>query len=404
MKENNLLFLAPRFPFPPHSGERLRVFNLLRELSRSYSVTLLSLGDADDHYVHKLKEKTGIKNVVTFRVNPLMRGIGLLKSIIFGSPLQLGYFDVPVVRKWLQNNSKDFSVGVFHLLRAGQYQNDFLGDVRVLEMCDANSEIFRQNTLVLSWFHPWAWISRYEAARMLRLEREAVSRFDLITLHTAHDATIIAENPERIFVSTQGVDLAQYEFISPRRRDLKALIFFGKMDFFPNFDGILWFINNVLPLLSDDFKLVVVGVCPPSTAKKLLLDKRVELTGRVESIPEAARRGGIGIAPIRSAAGVQNKVLEYFALGLPAVATKNVVKGLCVGAEEATLVADSPDEWVAAITRLRSSVDFSEAMAVKGRSYVERSHDWAIIGADYRDRLARLSPCRLTSNKDVFHE
>jgi glycosyltransferase involved in cell wall biosynthesis len=400
---NNLLFLAPRFPFPPHSGERLRVFNLLRELSRSYSVTLLSLGVADEYHVSKLKERTGIKSVVTFKVNPLLRVIGLLKSIISGSPLQLGYFDVPEVRKWLKNNSEDFSVGIFHLLRAGQYQNDFLGDVRVLEMCDANSEIFRQNTLVLSWLHPWAWISRYEAARMLRLERNAVSSFDLITLHTVHDATIVSEKPDRVFVSTQGVDLDQYEFMTPRRRDLKVLIFFGKMDFFPNLDGVLWFINNVLPLLADDFKLIVVGVCPPSTARKLLIDKRVEITGRVESIPEASRRGGIGIAPIRSAAGVQNKVLEYFALGLPVVATRNVVKGLCVGADEAMLVADSPGEWVAAISRLRSSVDFSEAMAVKGRSYVERAHDWATIGADYRDRLSRLSSCRTPQSKGQFH-
>jgi glycosyltransferase involved in cell wall biosynthesis len=152
-----------------------------------------------------------------------------------------------------------------------------------------------------------------------------------------------------------------------------------------------WFIQHVLPRLPADVELKIVGVCPPDVAARLARDARVTITGRVESITDATADCSLGIAPIRSAAGVQNKVLEYFALGLPVVTTANVVKGLLPGAESCVAAAETPEEWQQAIHRLYNQPGTAQALAKDGRAYVESRHDWAQIGNDYRNALHHLA-------------
>lgn len=386
-----LLFVATRFPYPPHSGERLRVFRVLRELAKVYRVTLLVLSNDADAPVDQLKRETGIVEVVTIRQTIVQRLAGLAQSLFAGEPMQVGFFRAKPMLRWVMENGARFQVGIFHLLRGAQYAEAFNGPVRVIEMCDANSETFRQNALITRWYQPWHWVCRFEAPRALRAEREVARRFDLVTLHTRHDAEIISPTLERVLVSTQGVDLRLYPFTPPRLRPRDVLIFIGKMDFLPNFDAMDWFIEHVMPRLPDAITLKIIGVCPQAQSERLLRDRRVVITGRVDAIPPAAADGAISVAPIRSAAGVQNKVLESFALGLPVVTTSNVVKGLLPGAERCVEVANVVDEWVAAIERLRTDGEWAEVLAGAARSYVESNHDWSRIGEEYRSALERIT-------------
>ncbi len=385
-----LLFVATRFPYPPHSGERLRVFNLLAELSNSYSVTLLCFGDANDFEVDSLVRLASLNSVVVVKPKIIERISGLVKSLLVGRALQIGFFSSPTLRNWLEKNQSEYDIGIFHLLRGAQYANSFHGSLRVLEMCDANSEIYRQNVRVTRWFQPWHWISRYESYYALKAERDACRSFDLVTFHTSHDASIVTDDLSNIFISTQGVDLSAYPFRPVSGRSLNELIFIGKMDFRPNLDAVEWFIESVMPRLPADVRLKIIGVCPRAIAGRLKRKSdRVSITGRVPSISESALTGGIGIAPMRTAAGIQNKVLEYFALGMPVVATETVLKGLHASAAECVQVASTVDQWVASIERLRLDKALSSRLSESGRRYVEREHSWSRIGGEYLAELQK---------------
>jgi len=386
----SILFVATRFPYPPHSGERLRVFSILRELAKAHHVSLLVLSNEKDEQVAALKRETGINEVVTIRQSRGQRVIGLLKALLGATPLQVGYFHAPAMLCWVVKNSARFDIGIFHLLRGAQYAVAFAGRRKVIEMCDANSETFRQNALITRWYQPWHWVCRLEAPRALAAERAAVRHFDLVTLHTRYDAEIISVTQERILISTQGVDIRSYPFTPPSARPRNALVFIGKMDFHPNFDAMDWFIEQVLPRLPAEVTLKIIGVCPPAQAVRLQRNPRVHITGRVDSIAQAAADGSIGIAPIRSATGVQNKVLESFALGLPVVTTANVLKGLLPGSESCLLIAESPDDWVASIRRLSEDALLRDSIAHAGRAYVETRHDWNRIGDEYLSALDSL--------------
>jgi glycosyltransferase involved in cell wall biosynthesis len=96
---------------------------------------------------------------------------------------------------------------------------------------------------------------------------------------------------------------------------------------------------------------------------------------------------------------MQNKVLECMAMGVPVVATARVADGLGLGRDSPVRVAETPDEYVAALHTLAESADLRRQLAVQSRARVEAEFSWSaamrkldeIVGAvtsDYRPRHA----------------
>ena len=98
----------------------------------------------------------------------------------------------------------------------------------------------------------------------------------------------------------------------------------------------------------------------------------------------------MSLAPMDVATGIQNKVLESFALGLPVVLSTSVAHGLLPDSVGCYRLANTTQEWVAAIESLQRDPQASASMADRARDYVERHHGWDAIGADLTARLQRL--------------
>ena len=162
------------------------------------------------------------------------------------------------------------------------------------------------------------------------------------------------------------------------------------MDFFPNWHGAEWFGRHVLPLLDSSIRLKVVGDCPQPIREKLEAIDRVDVAGRVESLAAACDDCFAGIAPMKVATGIQNKVLEYFAMGLPSVVSESVASGLLPSAQGTCHVATQPSFWADAIQVIAADPARADVMAKRARAYVLHSHSWDQIGREYRQRLHEL--------------
>ena len=84
---------------------------------------------------------------------------------------------------------------------------------------------------------------------------------------------------------------------------------------------------------------------------------------------------------MRLGAGIQNKLLEYMALGLPAVSTTIGLEGLCAVPGVALEVADDPDSFARHLINILSDRSRAEAMAIAARHYVEDNHSWESVAA-----------------------
>jgi glycosyltransferase involved in cell wall biosynthesis len=179
--------------------------------------------------------------------------------------------------------------------------------------------------------------------------------------------------PANVVVATNGVDLEQFPFIGPGRD--RRIVFIGNITSEQNFDACVFFARHVLPHLAE-FQFHVIGRVPRNKAAALASYPRVMVAGEVPSISHVAAGAFASVCPVRIGAGVQNKVLEYLAMGIPAVSTSIGIEGLALVPERDVLRADNPAEIAHALARLWNEPALADRLAISGHNYVAESHSW----------------------------
>ena len=255
--------------------------------------------------------------------------------------------------------------------------------VSVLEMCDTDSSRFEQIAREASFWSPWRWIAGIEKTRSAKNEGSEIGRFDMVTLHTEQDARRLGFRPDQLLISTQGVDLRKYPYTPIAHRNGNCIAVIGRVDFFPNLKSIEWFAENVIPRLPKHISLKVIGECSAAVRAKLEKYDRVSVTGRVQSMSEACADCFAAVAPMAIASGIQNKVLEYFAMGLPTIMTEVVSRGLLKSASGAYLVAESAEDWAEKLVAIHQHRESFAHMTAHAREYIESTHSWGSIGDQY---------------------
>jgi glycosyltransferase involved in cell wall biosynthesis len=224
----------------------------------------------------------------------------------------------------------------------------------------------------------WRIIYSIEGKRLISFEKYCILHFDK-TLFFNKEERDYFNLPEKTAWVPHGVNeyLLVYEKRDPKYKDFVA--FFGKMDYQPNIDAVLWFVENVLPYLNKDLKFIVVGAYP----KKIIQDlpkkfKNVEVTGYVEDPYLILKSCLCVVAPMQTGGGIQNKILECMALG-----TINIVSSLAakpIGAEHGKhfWVCDNPKDMANLINKIYENPKNFEYLKVNAREFIKNNFTWQI--------------------------
>jgi glycosyltransferase involved in cell wall biosynthesis len=240
-----------------------------------------------------------------------------------------------------------------------------------------------------------------EARRMRALEVEIARRFDRVVLATESEREQLrALAPEAPAVTIRnGVDLAPP--VSPARSDpAPTLLFAGQMDYLPNVDAVAVLAREVLPLLRRRFpglRLLVVGRCPTPTVRALAALPGVTVTGAVPEVRPYYERAWLFVAPLQIAPGVQTKVMEAMAAGIPVVTSSAVARGLRDGGVvpgEDLLVADGPAAIADAVARLLASPAERTALASRARARMVAAFSWQRSGEELLALIERAGERR----------
>ena len=104
----------------------------------------------------------------------------------------------------------------------------------------------------------------------------------------------------------------------------------------------------------------------------------VYVTGSVTSIVGEVREAIAGVCPMRFGAGMQNKVLEYMALGLPTITSSMGLEGIDAVPGHQLLVASTPEDYEYHLNRLYNDIEYATNLSKEGRLFVEKNHAWQI--------------------------
>ncbi len=221
-----------------------------------------------------------------------------------------------------------------------------------------------------------------EARKLRAYEREVAKHFHQCTVSTRGELNEfqMLNIPVPCEVIPNGVDITYFKRNSQRTRNSSAIVFLGRMDYFPNIDGVLYFVEKIFPSIRQslpEVELRIVGSNPARKVRRLAELPGVSVTGHVPDVRPYLLDAAVSIAPLRIARGVQNKILESMAMGIPVVATPEAAKGVQAIPGQDLLVAETPEGFASQVLEVLRNMQLREDLSRAGRQHVENVYTWA---------------------------
>jgi glycosyltransferase involved in cell wall biosynthesis len=223
-----------------------------------------------------------------------------------------------------------------------------------------------------------AWL---HSLMMRRWEPRYAQRFDrCITVSEADRRLLLDKNPLlSADVIPNGVDTVAYQRLSLSNGS-PVLLFVGRMKYVPCADAMLYFHEQILPIIRQkipNVELWIVGSNPPHEVRQLEGD-HVRVTGQVDDVLPYYERASVCVVPLRAGSGTRLKILEAMALGRPIVSTSIGAEGLDVIQGQHLLLADGPEQFAATTLGLLEDRGLQERLARNARQLVTSRYDWDI--------------------------
>jgi sugar transferase (PEP-CTERM/EpsH1 system associated) len=354
-----ILLLTQRLPYAPNRGDRVRAYHELRVLASRHEVHVVSLvhdreeeGHAAD--LHGLAASVSVARVP--RVRRLLRSLLALPS---ERPLTHALLDSPAIRSTLRRLAAEHppDLVLAYCSSMVRYALDppLAGIPFILDMVDVDSEKWLALSKATSVPALKRWVYAREARCLRRFEAIASQRACLTCVVNDREGAALRSlaGPEAaVEVLQNGVDVTA---LRPRggAQPSSDVVFCGVMNYGPNEEAALWLAREVWPAVRaarPDARLVLVGTNPTSRLTQLpTRDASVVITGSVPDVRPYLWQAAVSAAPLQVARGVQNKVLEAVAAGLPAVITPIVAEGLPPEVMPACRVAAAAGEFAGAL-------------------------------------------------------
>lgn len=382
-----LLFLTSRVPWPLEKGDKLRAWYQLRELSKRFEITLACIQEGP---LHPEAEKQLGQYCAEMHFYPMTRGemvMNMLSAIFTKLPMQVAYFYSKNVQekidRVIEKNKPDRIY--CQLIRTAEYARKHKDIIRTIDFMDVFSKgMERRHEKVNILKKPAFWL---EMNRVARYEGVIFKEFERHTIISQQDRDLMpVRRPQQIVVIPNGVDV--HHFYPLHRHKEYDLLFNGNMNYPPNVEGAVFLVKKVLPLLVKKYpniKVLISGANPSSRVKSLV-SENVIVSGWVDDIRESFARSRILVAPMQSSIGLQNKLLEGMAMRIPCVTTPLSNNALQAQPGKEIMVAETPEEFAAAIIKLISHPELAVSIADDAWKFVRDYYAWEPIC----DRLANF--------------
>lgn len=370
-------------PYPPNKGDKIRAFHLLRELSAKHEVHLLALAKDPQDVAHKQALEQYCASVTIIPLHPVFAKVYALLCLVVGLPLTLGFFFSLKAKRAAARICREhsFDAALAVCSSTAHYLNATAAEIKVVDFVDIDSEKWGQ----------YADIHQFPKSLLYWLEHKRLGKVEA-AIHAQTTVSLVTSDIEkqrlmrlarvdgsRILVIPQGVDLP---FYGSRQVDEipGRIVFTGQMDYLPNIDGVLTFYQQVLPKIKSmmpEVTFAIVGRNPDSELQQLCPDAII--TGEVGDIRTHLHAAAVVVAPLRLAFGMQSKILEAMASGIPVVASDKAAQSLWAIHGEEILVAHDPETFAQYVTELLLDRQEAQRIGSAGRNYVGKTHEWSEI-------------------------
>jgi len=386
---------------PPDTGGKIRSYNILRQLAKHHAVTFFTFYAVHENDAHAELSQL-FQEVIQIPLDlPAAKSarefLGYAVHLFSREPYTLTKFCRSAVRKrlcaLLRKTTYDVILCDF-LFAAGAIPWDW----------PCPKVLFAHNVEAIIWKRHyevarnllWRAVSWREWKRMETAERRYLQKADHVIAVSENDREVFARflDPQKLTVTATGADT---EFFQPsgEKEMPKSLVFTGSMDWLPNEDGILYFANEIWPLIrqqAPDVTLCVVGRKPSRRLQDLASRvPNIRLTGWVEDVRPYLAQGAVFIVPLRIGGGTRLKIFEAMSMAKAVVSTSTGAEGLPVKNGEHLLLADDPASFAEHTLRLLGNPAQRAQIGQAARHLVQENYSWAAVSRGFSQVLENVA-------------
>jgi polysaccharide biosynthesis protein PslH len=375
-----IFFISQRVPFPPDRGDKITTFNEIRHLSTKHEVHVFCLADGRRDLDNIPGLRRYAQSVTAVPVIVWTSKLRALKAMFAGGPLSVAAFNETKLHNAIGRKFAELrpDLIMIYSCNVAQYAEHFPQVPRIMQFAELDSS--RWGQFARRSRPPLRWVYAIEQRRFFAYEQHIARTFSHTLVCTAAEQRDFERLIPGVPVSLvgNGVDLDYFRSRGVPKRP-GSIVFTGVMDYFPNIDAVVWFCDKVLPIVQRQIPAAGLTICgsrPAAAVRHLAKRRGVTVTGRVPDTRPYLDGAEVFVAPLRMARGIQNKLLEALAMGLPCVASEAAATGTVVANGEGILAADNPEEFAEHVMRLLRDSAFRAAMAGKARATAEANYRW----------------------------
>lgn len=387
----DILFLVSQLPYPPDTGAKIRVLNLIKQTAKQHRITLVTFGSRDKES-DKLKTlEKYCQAIYLVEQQNRTRKAAILLNFFSRLPFNIEkYYSMKmeklildlVTRKefdLIHCDSLQVSYNIFKIKALPKVLVEHNVEAQIIERyAEKESNPLKRAVI------------RYQYNKLLAYEINACRFFDEVGAVSPEDKQLLERisNRDGIHVVANGVDTDYFAFHGDDDRQVfpKALVFTGSLDWLPNEDGLIYFFSQIHPILKrkvPDMRVTIVGRNPGSMLFEIAKeDPSVTITGRVDDVRPYMCQGQVFFVPLRIGGGTRLKILEAMSFGKPVVSTRIGAEGINVTSGKDILLADTPETFTDSIVKLFTDDRLRATIIENARKKVESEYSWNIISND----------------------
>jgi glycosyltransferase involved in cell wall biosynthesis len=384
MKRKNCLLILPRNIFPVVYGYAIHKKNLIEILNRHYRLSIIIISDKQ---ISDEENQFYKNNSASFDVLVISRIIFFLNALlgIFSSfPIQVCYYYFREVQHLINKLLPEQDVVIGSLIRTMRYLEKAPENCRIVfDMIDSVALNYRRSSKSVSSFF-WKMIYRIESGRLFKYEKYWISRAYVTTFFNKFECDywsiygntrLMPHGVDNKLFNYDKIDITYSPFVS----------FIGKMDYQPNIDAVLWYMENVHHKIGDKIPFVVIGAYPTHEIFALAKNNaNVVVTGFVADPYLILNSSKLVVAPMQTGAGIQNKVLEAMALAKITILTSLAAKPIIGGIDgKHFVIANTADEFCNKIMDVFTNSNCYDKIGIDARDFIVKNYTWQIYEEQY---------------------
>lgn len=411
---SQILFLSRWFPYPPSNGSKLRIFNLLRGLAEAgHSVRLLSFVEPDfaPKGVPARPGEDALRSGGLDGLRPYCQAVRTTHWRQFAPDsgrARLGLLGV-TPRSVLDTWSSEMAQMIEDELASHRPDLIIASQIDMAGYAPAASGIpalFEEVELGLM-------VEQYTAAagaaqrlrygltwaKHRRYLRSLLGRFGACTVVSQREQQLLAAAapgfpPAEVIPNC--IHLPDYQSTNlPTDQSTHSpshhLIFTGAFTYHVNYEGALWFVHEVFPLVRAQAGDVGLTITGNHANLPLPAAEGVTLTGFVDDVRPLIASAAVCIVPLWQGGGTRLKILEAMALRTPVVTTSKGAEGLDAVHGVHLLIADEPAAFAAAVIRLLCDPELSQSLTDNAFALVEQRYNWQVVMPRFLQVVKRLA-------------